>query len=63
MNWDLLLTAACLAMLFEGIPFFMAPKQMKLSAARLSQMDESTLRIVGLLTMAAGVGLMVIFNT
>lgn len=62
MDWKVLFQAVCIAFLLEGIFLFMAPKYMRVSAAKLSQLDDFTLRIIGLVTMLLGVGLMVLVN-
>jgi uncharacterized protein YjeT (DUF2065 family) len=62
MNWNVLFQAVCIALLLEGIPLFMAPRHMRASAAVLSRLDDFTLRIIGLVVMLLGVGLMVLFN-
>jgi uncharacterized protein YjeT (DUF2065 family) len=62
MNWSLLFEAVCIALLLEGIPLFMVPKKMRASATILSQLDDFTLRIIGLVVMLLGVGLMVMVN-
>lgn len=62
MDWKVLYLATCLALLFEGVPLFIAPKQMRRSALAMAQMNETTLRIVGLVIMLLGLGLMVAFS-
>lgn len=62
MSWDVLYLAACIALLFEGIPLFLAPKHMRASAANIQRLDDFSLRIVGLTTMLLGLGLLVLFN-
>lgn len=62
MNWDVLWLALCLVLLLEGIPLFMAPKRMRASAAMLLRLDDFTLRVIGLVAMLLGVGLMVVIN-
>lgn len=62
MDWKLILLAGCLMLLCEGIPLFIAPKKVRASAATLLQLDDLTLRLIGLVAMLVGVGLMVVIN-
>lgn len=58
----LLFQAGCLALLLEGILLFMAPKYMRAGATKLAQLDDVSLRSIGLVTMLLGLGLMVLLN-
>ena len=55
------LTAIGIALVIEGAPYLAFPDGMKRLAARLPEVPDSALRIVGLFAMAAGVAL-VYFN-
>ena len=41
-------------MIFEGVPYFTFPSQVKEFAKRLHEFDDKTLRIIGFLLMLAG---------
>lgn len=60
MDWTLLLQALCLVLVVEGIPLFLAPQRMRAAAALLLQMNDRTLRIIGLVSMLLGAGLIFI---
>lgn len=54
MDWTLLLKALCLVLVIEGIPLFLAPQRMRAAAAMLLQMNDRSLRIIGLCSMLLG---------
>ena len=54
MDWTLLLKALCLVLVVEGIPLFLAPQRMRAAAAMLLQMNDRSLRIIGLCSMLLG---------
>lgn len=62
MNWHLVILALCFAFLLEGILLFIAPAHFRASAAKLLQLDDNTLRIIGLVVMLSGLGLMVVVS-
>ena len=55
MDWTDLWAAFALYLVLEGVMPFLNPSAMKRMLAQLSQFDERTLRIGGLLSMIAGV--------
>ena len=54
MHWSDLWAAFALYLVLEGLMPFANPGAMKRTLAQLSQLDERTLRIVGLVSMIAG---------
>jgi uncharacterized protein YjeT (DUF2065 family) len=53
-----LLTALALMLVIEGIVPFISPDSVRRMLAALTEMDERTIRITGLITMLCGVGLL-----
>jgi len=54
MHWNDLWAAFALYLVLEGLMPFANPNGMKRALAQLSQLDERTLRIAGLVSMIAG---------
>jgi uncharacterized protein YjeT (DUF2065 family) len=54
MNWNDLWAAFALYLVLEGLMPFANPGGMKRALAQLSQLDDRTLRVAGLLSMVAG---------
>jgi uncharacterized protein YjeT (DUF2065 family) len=50
-----LLTALALVLVLEGILPFLSPRALRDAAARIAQLDDRALRIIGLVSMLAGV--------
>ena len=57
LNIDLLIVILGFVLIVEGIPWFLSPQRAKRVLAQLFVLDERTLRILGLLFMLAGLGL------
>jgi len=55
MTWQDLLTALALVLVIEGITPFMNPSGLRRMLALVAQMDDATLRAVGLTSMVCGV--------
>ena len=53
-----LLTALALMLVIEGIVPFISPDSVRRMLAALTEMDDRTIRITGLITMLCGVGLL-----
>jgi hypothetical protein len=51
-----------MVMVIEGLPYFAAPSKIKVWVQKLAELPDSTLRIMGLMLMLAGLGL-VYFGT
>lgn len=51
---SLFLSALGLMMVFEGIPYFCFPEQVKAFARKVPEMPDSTLRVIGFFLMMAG---------
>ena len=58
MEWSDLWAAFALYLVLEGLVPFASPAAMKRALAKLSQLDERTLRIAGLMSMIAGAALL-----
>jgi len=54
MDWNDLWAACAIYLVLEGLVPFANPGGMKRALAQLSQLDERTLRVAGLLSMVAG---------
>lgn len=53
--WNELLVAIALVLVFEGIIPFLAPEKFRQAMARLVQMPDQVLRVIGLASMTIGV--------
>ena len=53
-QWDIFLAALGLAMIIEGLPYFIAPDATKRTLERIGEMPGRVLRIIGLLSIAGG---------
>ena len=53
-NWSDLLTALALVFVIEGMLPFLNPQSMRRMLVTVAQMDDRTLRITGLVSMACG---------
>ncbi len=56
--WDDLLRALCLMLVLEGVIPFLYPARWRRLVARLAEVSDSQLRIMGMVSMAIGVGLL-----
>ena len=53
-DWSLLFTAIGLALVFEGIPYFLVAERMPLMLLKLAQQPPKFLRFLGLAAMILG---------
>jgi uncharacterized protein YjeT (DUF2065 family) len=60
--WHDLGIALCLVLVIEGIVPFLYPRRWKEMVALLAQVDDRTMRIVGLVSMLSGTGLLYLIN-
>ncbi|MBV1961207.1 MAG: DUF2065 domain-containing protein [Immundisolibacteraceae bacterium] len=60
--WNDLLSALCLVMVFEGLMPFLSPRRAKKMMAMMSQLNDKSLRISGLLSMLSGVLLLALLR-
>lgn len=51
---NLFLAALGLALVIEGLPYFLAPDTVKKMAERMQELPSGTLRFIGLLSMIGG---------
>ena len=51
---SLFLSALGLVMIFEGVPYFCAPSQVKIFAQKIEEVPDQVLRIIGFALMLAG---------
>ncbi len=56
--WQDILTAVALLLVFEGVMPFLSPAQFRKTLLAVSQMNDSTLRVVGLASMFGGLVLL-----
>ena len=56
--WESLLTAFCLMLVIEGILPFLYPHRWRQLVATLANVDDKSLRLIGLVTMLIGLGLL-----
>ncbi|MBU2706195.1 DUF2065 domain-containing protein [Zooshikella marina] len=60
--WRELLVAFCLMLVIEGIIPFLYPHRWRELVAMLAQIDDKTLRIIGLVSMLTGTALLYLIN-
>jgi uncharacterized protein YjeT (DUF2065 family) len=60
--WQEILTAFALVLVIEGITPFISPGALRKMMIQVSQMDDHTLRVVGLSCMLCGVLLLYLVN-
>ncbi len=60
--WDSLWMALALLLVIEGILPFLDPKGMRRSMLMIAELDDRTLRIIGLFSMLGGVALLYLVN-
>ena len=56
--WHDLLVALCLVLVVEGIVPFLYPRRWREMVMMLAEVDDRTMRIVGLMSMLLGTGLL-----
>jgi|TARA_B100001964_G_C14218738_1_gene594174 hypothetical protein len=60
--WHELGIALCLVLVIEGIVPFLYPRRWKALISILAEVDDRTMRAVGLLSMVTGTGLLYLIN-
>ncbi len=60
--WDSLWMTIALLLVIEGILPFLDPKGMRRSMLMIAELDDRTLRIIGLFSMLGGVALLYLVN-
>lgn len=55
--WTLIALVLGMAIFLEGVPYFIAPRRMRIYARLLSRSEPATLRWVGLAAMATGLAI------
>lgn len=60
--WQQLWIALSLVLVIEGIVPFLYPKRWRRLVAQMAQVDDKTMRIIGLLSMLSGLGLLLIVS-
>lgn len=63
LDWGDLLAATALMLVFEGILPFIAPQGMRQTWLNLAQMNDQTLRMIGLASMLAGLVMLYFVRT
>ena len=56
-------TALGMMMMFEGIPYFCFPDQVRALAQKIPELPDSTLRLIGFFIMLLGLGVVLIGRT
>lgn len=56
-QWNIFLAALGLALILEGLPYFLAPDSVKRLAARMGEIPGGVLRVLGLLAIAGGLAI------
>ena len=62
MAWHDLGVALCLVLVIEGIVPFLYPRRWRETVMMLSDIDDNTMRITGLISMLIGTGLLYLIN-
>lgn len=60
--WHDLGVALCLVLVIEGIIPFLYPKRWREMVMMLAEVDDRTMRVVGLMSMLLGTGLLYLIN-
>ena len=60
--WHDLGVALCLVLVIEGIIPFLYPRRWREMVMMLAEVDDRTMRVVGLISMLLGTGLLYVFN-
>jgi uncharacterized protein YjeT (DUF2065 family) len=63
MDFSLLIKALCLVLIIEGLPLFLAPQRARQSALQVARLDSRLLRIIGLVLMVLGAGLLLLMRS
>lgn len=58
-----LLEALCLLLVIEGIPLFLTPDTMRRAAREMAALDSHVLRIIGLVALLLGTGLLLLIRS
>ena len=60
--WHEVIVTLCLLMIIEGVLPFLSPKSWRKMAFSVAQLDDRSMRIMGLASMLIGVGLLYLVN-
>jgi len=60
--WHDLAVAGCLMLVIEGIIPFLAPQRWRKMLLMLDQIDDNTMRVIGLASMLTGTAVLIIIN-
>lgn len=63
MDWQLLWMALGLALILEGLPYFLFPDRAARILRQVDELGPTTLRVMGLLGMMTGVVLLIVGRT
>ncbi|MEQ3724911.1 DUF2065 domain-containing protein [Alcanivorax sp.] len=63
MDFSLLIKALCLVLIIEGLPLFLAPQRARQAALQVARLDGRLLRIMGLVLMLLGAGLLLLMRS
>jgi len=56
-EWNIFLAAIGLALVIEGLPYFIAPDAVKRMAARMDEIPGGVLRVLGLISITIGLAI------
>jgi uncharacterized protein YjeT (DUF2065 family) len=62
MLWHELGVALCLVLVIEGIMPFLFPRRWQEMVVKAAEIDEKTMRVMGLISMLIGTGLLYLIN-
>lgn len=60
--WHDIAVALCLVFVIEGMVPFISPQQWRKMVFNVAQLDDRSMRIMGLVSMAIGIGLLYLVN-
>lgn len=60
--WHDIAVALCLVFVIEGMMPFISPGQWRKMVSNVAQMDDRSMRIMGLVSMVIGIGLLYLVN-
>lgn len=58
--WKELVAALCLVMVIEGIIPFLYPQRWRLLVAKMAEMNDTHIRIIGFMSMLVGTGILML---
>ena len=59
-EWNIFVAALGLALVIEGLPYFIAPEAVKRMAARMGEIPGGVLRVLGLISIVIGLAIVAV---